>query len=68
MTGKPTIQVGLLLSMAFNAKPHPEGCAFDSIHTLHNPVTVLAYDVLLDMTLMIEQDVFGQVIRLSPGG
>jgi hypothetical protein len=66
VTGEPTIQIRLFLLMAFNAKSHPEGHTFDPVHRLNLPVASLAQDVFLDMPFMIENDVFRQVIGLSP--
>ena len=66
MTGKPAIQVGLLFLMAFDAKTHLEVDTLDSVHGLHPPMTFLTNHLFLDVSLMIEKDMFRQIVGLSP--
>jgi len=49
-----------------DAKSHLKIDTLDSIHGLHRPVALLALNLTVDMALMIEQHVFGQVVDLPP--
>ena len=68
VTRQPAVPVGLLFLMALHTKPHHEALAFDPVHCLHPTVAFLATDFLPDMSLMVEQDVFRQVVDLAPRG
>jgi hypothetical protein len=45
--------------MAFYAESHLELLAFDAVHGLDGPVTLLALNFFSDVALVIEQHVFG---------
>ena len=66
MAREPAVHVGLALPMAGNAEFHIKIAPFDTVHCLDGAVTFPAFYVFFDMTLMIEQNVLGQIIHLSP--
>ena len=52
--------------MTGDAKLHVKIDPLDPIHALYRPVALLALNLIVDMALMIEQDMFGQVVDLPP--
>ncbi len=66
MACQPTIQVGLLFLVAFDAKTHPKIHALDPVHGFHRSMALGTGDLLLDMPFVVENHVFGEVVGLSP--
>jgi hypothetical protein len=53
--------------VAFDAKSHPETNPLDSIHGLHRPVTFLTFNLFLDMSLVVKQDMLRNIVDFYPG-
>jgi hypothetical protein len=67
VASQPATDVDFALAMTPYAKGHEKNLALDPVHVLDLAVALLTGNFLSYMTLMIEQDVFGQVVRLFPG-
>ena len=52
--------------MTGDAESHLKIDPLDPIHGLYRPVALLALNLTVDMALMIEQNMFGQVVDLPP--
>jgi hypothetical protein len=63
---QPTVQVGLLLLVTFDAEAHLETHPFYPVHGFHCPMALGAGNLLLDMPFVVEDHVLSQVIGLSP--
>jgi hypothetical protein len=68
MACEPAIQVGLFGTVAIDTEAHLEMNALDPVHGLHRAVTLFATNTLFDVPLVIEDDVFGQIVDLTPRG
>ena len=66
MTGQPAIYVSLFFVMTRDAKAHLEIHVFEPVHGFHRTVTFLTGNLLFDMPLVIEKNMFRQIIDLSP--
>jgi len=66
MTGQPAIYVGLFFVMTRDAKAHLEIHVFEPVHGFHRTVTFLTGNLFFDMPLVIEKNMFRQIIDLSP--
>jgi hypothetical protein len=66
MTRQPAVKVGLLFSMAINAKSHLKAVFFEPVHGLHRTVAFLTGDLLLYVPLMVEQYVLRDVEHFLP--
>jgi len=67
MTGQPAVQIGPFTFVTFNAESHFESFPPNSIHGLDLSMAFLASDLLFDVSLMIEQDVFRNIEDFFPG-
>ena len=67
MTRQPTIYVGILLFVAFHTHSHPPVLGRQPLKVFYQSVAVPAGDFVVDMTLMVEQNVFRYVVYLHPG-
>jgi hypothetical protein len=67
MTSQPAVKVGLLFPMAINTESHFKAMTLESVHGLHRAVALLADNLLPYVALMIEQDVFREVVHPLPG-
>jgi hypothetical protein len=65
---QPAIQVGLLLTVTIDTETHLEMNALDPVHGLHRSMTLFAGNILLYVPFVIEDDVFGQIVDLTPRG
>jgi hypothetical protein len=63
---QPAIDVDFAFAVAPYAKGHEKDLALDPVHVLDLAVALLAGDLFSDVALMVEQDVFGQVVRFFP--
>jgi len=52
--------------VAVYTKTHLKIHPFDSVHGFHNPMAFRASNLLLDMSLVVEDHVLSQIIGLSP--
>ena len=68
MTGQPAAEVGLLFSMALDAESHEEAVFLESVHGFYLPVTLLAGQFLLNVSLMVEKDKLWNIVYLDPRG
>ena len=66
MTREPTIDVGFFFFMTRNAETHFEIHIIEPVHGFHRAVTFLAGNLFFDMSLVIKEDMFRQIIDLSP--
>ena len=66
MARKPAVEISLFFTMAFNAESHFKLLTFYAVHSFDGSVTLLACNFFTYMPLMVEQHVFGQIIRLDP--
>ena len=66
MTRKPAVHVCLFFLMTVDAESHPEMDSFDSVHALHDAVTLLTVNLLFDMSLVIKDHMLGQIVGLPP--
>ena len=67
MTCQPAVEVGFFLTMAFHTESHLEILPGKSIHLLHRTVAFFTGDLLFNMALVVEQNVFGKIERFNPG-
>jgi hypothetical protein len=65
---QPTINTRLLFAMALDAHPHLPGFLRQPLEILDLTVALLANNLAVDVPLVVEKDVFGNVIHLDPGG
>ena len=68
MTREPAADIGPLYLMAVDAKSHFEPFALYPIHGLNFPVALDARDVLFNVPLVVEQNVFRQIKGFFPRG
>ena len=68
MAGQPAVQIGLLRAMAIDTETHLEMNALDPVHGLYRAMTLFAGNILLYVPFVIEEDMFGQVVDLTPRG
>ena len=68
MTGQPTPQIGIFLSMALDAFPHLPVLIRQPMQVLNLSMAFPASHFLVDMTLVVKQYMFGNIIHLDPGG
>jgi hypothetical protein len=64
---QPATDVDFALAVASYAKGHEKDLALNPVHVLDLAVALLAGNLLSYVTLMVEQDVLSQVVRLFPG-
>ena len=63
---QPAAEIGLFLLVAVNTKPHLKLCALDPVHGFHRSMTLSAFDFTVNVSLMVEQHMFGQDIHFLP--
>ena len=66
MTCQPAVNIDFFLVVAFQAHSHPPGFAGQALQVLHLSMTLLAGNLAVDVTLMVEQDMFGHIIDFYP--
>ena len=67
VTRQPAINVGILLIMTFQAHPHPPILGRQPLKVFYQSVAFPAGYFFVDMTLVVEQNVFRYVVYLHPG-
>ena len=68
VTRQPAINVGIFLLMTFHTHSHPPVLGRQPLKVLYQSVAFPAGDFFVDMTLVVEQDMFRYVVYLHPGG
>jgi len=68
VTRQPAVDVGILFIMTFQAHPHPPIFVRQPLKVLNQSMAFPAGNFAVDMTLVVEQHVFGHVVHLDPGG
>jgi hypothetical protein len=64
---QPAIDARLLFAMALDAHPHLPGFLRQPLEVLDLAVALLANNLAVDVPLVVEKDVFGNVVYLDPG-
>ena len=67
MTRQPAINIDFFLVVAFQAHPHPPILGRQPLQVFYQSVAFPAGYFFVDMTLVVEQNVFRHVIYLDPG-
>ena len=67
MTSQPAIHIGILLFVAFHTHSHPPILGRQPLKVFYQSVAFPAGDFFVDMTLVVEQNVFRYVVYLHPG-
>ena len=68
MACQPTSQVGVLYLVTIDTKFHFKVDPFDAVHGFDLTMAFLSFDIAVDMSLMVKQNMLGQVIDLAPWG
>ena len=68
MTRQPTTDIGIFLFMAFDAHPHLPVLIRQPLQIFDLTVTFAAGNLAVDMSLMIEQYMFGHIVYFDPRG
>jgi len=66
VAGQPTVQIGRFTLMTFNAESHLKSFSPNSIHGLNLSMTLLTFDFLFNVSLMIKQNVFRKIEGFFP--
>jgi len=66
MACQPAVEVGIFLPMTFDALAHAPAFVWKAVQIGNLPVTLLAGDFAVNVTLVIKQHVFSHVIDLDP--
>jgi hypothetical protein len=64
---QPAVHTGLFLAMAFDANPHAPDLIGKPLQVLNLPVAHLAGHLAVDVALVVEKDMLGDIIHLDPG-
>ncbi len=67
MTRQPAIDVGIAFIVTFQAHSHPPLLVRQAVIVLNLPVAFLAGNFAVDVPLMVEQNVLGDVVDFFPG-
>ena len=67
MACQPAIDICIPLKMTGDAIVHIPHFAGQPVQVLHLPVALLAGNLVVDMPLMIEQNVLGNIVHFFPG-
>ena len=67
VTRQPAINIDFFLVVAFQAHPHPPILGRQPLKVFDQSVAFLAGYFFVDMTLVVEQNVFRYVVYLHPG-
>ena len=67
MAREPAVYIGILFTVTCDALIHVPDFVRQPVQVLNWAMALLAGYVLVDMPLMVEQDVLGQVVDFSPG-
>ena len=66
MACQPAAEVSIFLAVALDALSHAPVFVRESLEVLHLTVTFLTGDFVVNMSLVIEKNVFGHVIDFYP--
>jgi hypothetical protein len=66
VAGEPASKIHLALAVALDAKLHIEILSPDAVHGFDSPMTFLTVNLFSDVTLVVEENVFGQIVGLLP--
>ena len=67
MTCQPAVKVGIFLSVTLDALTHAPDLLLQALCLLYLTMTFLTGNLVVDMTLVIKQHVFGHIIDFDPG-
>jgi hypothetical protein len=67
VTGQPAVHIGLFGLVTFYALTHAPLFSLQAVRIFNFPMAGLAHYLTVDMPLVVEQDVFGQLVDFHPG-
>ena len=66
VAGEPASQIRFALTVAFDTKLHVKILSSNTVHGFDSPMAFLAGNLFSDVTLVVEENVFCQVVGLLP--
>jgi len=66
MAGEPASQIHFAFAVAFDTELHVKILSSNTVHGFDSPMTFLTGNLFSDVTLVVEEDVFCQIVGLLP--